>query len=382
MSANFASSKRRDRQQGAVAIIVALILLAMLGIGAFAIDIGRWLVVRNELQNGSDASALAGAGYLFPRAPANIVWEAPDWDEAVRQAGLAIPLNTSENTALATGVVIPGWWNFATRTFDSDTLRAPTGDDLPAVRVTLTKRDGENAGPVAMFFGRLFGVESIDARATATAVISVPVSAGPGALMPFAISDCMFSPSAGLWDSANNAPIIPAGQSEPPPFMVASGAASGTLCGPCNCGQWTSLGLTLNDAQSIRRLINGELLSPPVTVGGTTYIQPGVQATLYGFVDRTLVGQTVAVPIVANGSLNQKGDLEVQGFACLKIEKGVQGGPIASVCKTLDGDPVVGGYETNQCIIGRFSTETCLLPGAGGGAGTFTGTIVPPRLVQ
>ncbi len=267
MNTNHARGKGRNRQQGAVAIIVAFILLAMLGMGAFAIDIGRWLVVRNELQNASDASALAGAGYLFPQAPANIVWEQPDWNEATRQAGLAIPLNSSENTALATGVVVPGWWNFAARTFDTDTLRAPVNDELPAVRVTLAKRAGENAGPVAMFFGRLFGVDSIDAHATATAVISLPVSAGVGALMPFAISECMFTLPQ-LWDPVNNKPVIPAGQTQPPQFVVASGASSGTLCGGCACGQWTSLGLKLNNRKAILDLMEGNLVSPPISVGG------------------------------------------------------------------------------------------------------------------
>jgi hypothetical protein len=50
-----------DRDRGALVILVAIMMVALLGIGALVIDIGALLVERRELQNGADAAALAVA---------------------------------------------------------------------------------------------------------------------------------------------------------------------------------------------------------------------------------------------------------------------------------------------------------------------------------
>src|SRR5690606_40895732 len=104
-------------QRGAVAIMAAIVLLAMIGTAAFAIDIGRWFVVKNELQNAADAAALAGAGHLYPPLPSG-----PNWNAAQTQGEGAVGINASMDvsgsTQLSTGVVQPGYWDFANRVFD------------------------------------------------------------------------------------------------------------------------------------------------------------------------------------------------------------------------------------------------------------------------
>src|SRR5690349_6297499 len=50
--------------KGVTAIVVALFLTVLLAMGAAAIDIGHALVAKNELQNVSDAGALAGTRAL------------------------------------------------------------------------------------------------------------------------------------------------------------------------------------------------------------------------------------------------------------------------------------------------------------------------------
>jgi len=84
------------RERGAVAILVAVSLFALLGAGAFALDFGRWLVVKNELQNASDASAPPGA--IFFRR-----WRRTDLAQAVAVGDLANPMNSSEKIALSRG---------------------------------------------------------------------------------------------------------------------------------------------------------------------------------------------------------------------------------------------------------------------------------------
>src|SRR5574341_2645260 len=49
-----------NNSRGAAAGMTAIFLVVLLAMGAAAIDIGHALVARNELQNVSDATALAG----------------------------------------------------------------------------------------------------------------------------------------------------------------------------------------------------------------------------------------------------------------------------------------------------------------------------------
>lgn len=54
----------RRRERGAVAIVLALLLPFILGLSGLAVDIGRMVVVRAELQSAVDACALAAAAVL------------------------------------------------------------------------------------------------------------------------------------------------------------------------------------------------------------------------------------------------------------------------------------------------------------------------------
>lgn len=57
---------RRRRQRGAVAIMFGLTLAVLIGFAGLAIDLGRFFVIKTELQNGMDACALAAASQLRP----------------------------------------------------------------------------------------------------------------------------------------------------------------------------------------------------------------------------------------------------------------------------------------------------------------------------
>ncbi len=91
------------RERGAVAILVAVSLFALLGAGAFALDFGRWLVVKNELQNASDASALAGR-HLFPPVAEN-----RPGASGSRGGSCKSDEQLGEDRAVA-GDVVPGYW--------------------------------------------------------------------------------------------------------------------------------------------------------------------------------------------------------------------------------------------------------------------------------
>jgi Flp pilus assembly protein TadG len=60
----------RGAQRGQIAILTALSLLVLIGMGGLAIDVGRLMIVKTELQNAADACALAAARELDGQADA------------------------------------------------------------------------------------------------------------------------------------------------------------------------------------------------------------------------------------------------------------------------------------------------------------------------
>ncbi len=57
-----------QRQRGAVAIMFGLTLVVLIGFAGLAIDLGRFFVIKSELQNAMDACALSAASQLRPGA--------------------------------------------------------------------------------------------------------------------------------------------------------------------------------------------------------------------------------------------------------------------------------------------------------------------------
>jgi len=55
------SAQRLRRDDGAVAVITALLMVALLGFAAVSVDVGANYAERRQLQNGADAAALAVA---------------------------------------------------------------------------------------------------------------------------------------------------------------------------------------------------------------------------------------------------------------------------------------------------------------------------------
>ena len=368
-------------QRGVAAVIVALWMTVLLGIGAFSIDIARAFVTRNELQNAADAAALASAGRLFPVIAAT---GQPDWATAATQATSAIAWNRSEGSLLAQATVQTGYWNVDTSVGNWNNAIAlsvgAVGSSLPAVEVTVQRDGANNGGPIAMTFGNLFGVATMPVSARAVAVVAKAITLPTGTILPFAMSSCVLT-DPGLINQTTNVPVSP-----PPKFVLGSAAAS-AKCGTCNCGQWTTFASTDNSASYVNSLINGGNPTS-VSVGGNTYIQPGTKASNYGEVNSVLVGKIVLVPMVADSAINSTGYTPIQGYACIEIIAGIQGGPPATVCSQHPiGTPIPGGgVIDNKCIIARFvipdptKPRQCEPPGATAGtAGSFL-VNVPPRL--
>ncbi|WP_268933493.1 pilus assembly protein TadG-related protein [Sinomonas notoginsengisoli] len=152
---------RSDREGGAVAIVVAVLMVALLGFGAIAIDVGRVAAEKAQLQNGADASALAAAQYCA-KNPSTCQ------STAVSLANLYTPANSNDRTAVASGVTFPA----------SNEVAVDTSTPASGLPLTLA---------------RVFGQTSIQVRASATAKWGPP---GRGSGFPLAFSRACYDLSA------------------------------------------------------------------------------------------------------------------------------------------------------------------------------------------
>lgn len=183
-----------NNNRGATAVIVAICLTMLVGFAALAVDVGYLYATRNELQNAADAGALAGAGFLGARyaeltyseqqaytfAKTEIVATVNEVTHKNKAAGVGITINSAD-------VTVGTWvWDPETRTGTIfPTLTAPD-----AVRV-IARRDGGANGPISIFFARVFGIDTLDVSADATAALSGPYNAGD-LETPFSLSELNF----------------------------------------------------------------------------------------------------------------------------------------------------------------------------------------------
>ena len=180
--------KERDllNERGQVAVIVALLIVAIIGMVALVVDVGSIYEERRQLQTVADAAALAGAQDLPVEDPIN--------NTAVQKA-----VDYADRNVVAIDVVInPG----DVQITKSSQLN-PFYD-----KITVTPED-PNA-PV--YFAQVFGINSVNISATATAeVFSPSVLTG---LMPWTVlrEDSILPASEGsvdMWVGPNEMVLNP-----------------------------------------------------------------------------------------------------------------------------------------------------------------------------
>jgi len=214
---------KNNGENGATLIVFVILLPVLIGFAAFAIDFGYRHVVRNELQNIADASALATAGELGKSYKGMTYTEQQDY-VANRELLVGIAQTTASKNlggnlpiTIADSDVTIGKWDFESRTFKEITLNQPD-----AIRVVARRETGANS-PIPTFFANIFGIESMEVRALATAALSGQSTADPGELeLPVGISKFWFDEdycndhikfyptndpdSCAGWDSFTNSP--------------------------------------------------------------------------------------------------------------------------------------------------------------------------------
>ena len=181
------------RDRGAVLVLFALLIVALLGIGALVIDIGALYAERRQLQNGADAGALAVAQDCAGGDCANATGTAKQYaDLNAKDDVSAVDLLCGVGPGLAPCADPPpagassasGWVRVRTRTETPD-----GGDQVSFV--------------LAPIMNAMTGAT---VRATAVAAWG-PL--GSASTLPFTISDCIFSAFGGDLDPDD--PVIPTG---------------------------------------------------------------------------------------------------------------------------------------------------------------------------
>jgi len=257
-----------EGDRGGTAIIVAIVLLMLLGFAALGVDVGYLMVVKNELQNAADASALAGARqmgeiyaglslseqstYVFSRTEIVSVAQDIGSKNLVTDVGLRNQAGDANLGILDADVKI-GLWNWGESKWDHDTLGGSPSEQPDAVRVT-ARRDESINGPAETLFTRIWDIMNVSVSAVATAALSSLGEVAEGELeLPIGISSVWFD--------------------------------RGTFCGeevtfyPTNdsCAGWTNFSDTksVNDAVLKKDILPGILdhsyESPPVTVPTTEF---------------------------------------------------------------------------------------------------------------
>jgi Flp pilus assembly protein TadG len=345
-------------QKGAVAVLVAITLPVLLGVGALAVDLAYLHVVRNELQNDADAAALAGARKLYKQGASVLNWSA-----AEAAATNAIGLNRAAGHALSQGLVETGYWDTSQTAKGLQALpMKPGATDAPAVQVNLGKTDTQNQGPVRTFFASIWGVYAKPVRVTAVAGVHSPSSAALS--FPIAISLCMYQTYWNL-GAQPPGPLIDTTTQKPHVFNIVTKNDTDE----CAKGQWTVLNFDVTGTDKIVQIIDHDVRlfeNPPpmLSIGDSIPLGTGIVARLYDSVKACIGARLypcdlVVLPVVDRVVPGET--VTIRSFACMRL---------------LDA----GKDKNNPYIKVQMSNECPSLPS--GGIGPNYGVISPPSLFK
>ena len=134
-------------------VLAALLMIFLVGMIAFAMDIGYIVLVRSQLQTAADSAAMAAAAVMGGEPGA-----------AAKSARQYAAYHTAggENVRLSENDIELGIWDTKSRSF------VPMTQAGNAVRVT-ARRDTTSGGETPLFFAKVFGAKSFSMSASAVA---------------------------------------------------------------------------------------------------------------------------------------------------------------------------------------------------------------------
>lgn len=162
---------RIGEQEGAILVHVAVALLMLIAVSAFAVDFGLFWLGRSAAQNSADAGALAGAVALN--------FDSTDTSDTG-------PAKLSALKAAQSNLVV-GEAPSVDVSSDINFVDCPDGTPSPACIRVDVYRDAAHGNPLPMWFGNIVGLVSQDTKATATA--EAGAGNGTNCLRPWMIPD-------------------------------------------------------------------------------------------------------------------------------------------------------------------------------------------------
>lgn len=172
-------------RRGAVAILVALVLVVVLGFIALTVDLGYARTVQAQLQAGADAAALAGASKLGADAEGLVDARAAAVEVASRNDENDAPIALDPNPGNAPdGDVVLGVWSDEAGTF------TPNMDPTQVNAVKVITRD---TGLSPLFSRVAFDNQELGAGAMSIARQGFKLGAGEVPwYLPFGLAECLF----------------------------------------------------------------------------------------------------------------------------------------------------------------------------------------------
>jgi Flp pilus assembly protein TadG len=199
-------SLKFSRERGAILPLAAVAIPIVLGAMGLSIDVGNVFVARQELQAAANAAALKSAASLV----LDPVTGQPDAQLVTANVTQALKnlQNTSNGQDVKTPEVSILGYNLSapnsiTGTFD------PTQNQIPAVKVSITKNNQNGNGQVDAFFSKVLNVRYgaptfFTPTASAIAIPgTAPSTAAPGQILPIAVPKSLMD---ALWDPTTNQP--------------------------------------------------------------------------------------------------------------------------------------------------------------------------------
>lgn len=155
------------RRRGVVFVLSVVMLVVLCGFAALTIDAGMLYNVRADLQRTADAAALAAAARLADAGNGDLLREAEQAAEEVvaENAVMSRKLKFIASSDLTFGVAR---FNEAKQSYEF----VPTRVLPDAVHVRLEMTEGSASGPVPLLFARIFGRNSANVAAEATALMT------------------------------------------------------------------------------------------------------------------------------------------------------------------------------------------------------------------
>jgi Flp pilus assembly protein TadG len=279
-----------------IALVWAAILMVMLlGFCGLAIDIGHYVLVKNQLQRAADAGALAGVRALFPADMKTAIGLSPDCANALTVGTQAAHWNQTDQATTVVADIKTGHWDPVTRTFDEG-CSATNATFTNAVKITTHRED------TPLFFGQILGVVPKTIQATSVAAKLPVAGLKEGGGFPVTINKKYFTLRTNGLKIYVNDDTNPVDQKDP---------TTGNDLGDTGCFFLPALPdgtPPSNFAGTIQSIILGTQEMSAVKQFDTIYLNNGAITTAINYINaklNTYGSWTVYLPVVNEVQFNQ-----------------------------------------------------------------------------